>query len=63
VERVSGTQVFDANVYFLTHLPAKIDWAETAIVAGLAILASFVTTLLPSWLASRVDPVEALRNE
>ena len=63
VERVSGTQVFDANVYFLTHLPAKVDWVETAVVAALAILASFVTTLLPSWLASRVDPVEALRNE
>lgn len=63
VERVTGTQVFDASVYFLTHLPAKVDWLETAEVAGIAILASFVTTLIPSWLASRVDPVEALRNE
>jgi lipoprotein-releasing system permease protein len=63
VEAVSGSQVFDANVYFLTHLPAKVDWGETAGVAAIAILASFVTTLLPSWLASRVDPVEALRNE
>ncbi|MDQ0463008.1 lipoprotein-releasing system permease protein [Caulobacter ginsengisoli] len=63
VERVSGTQVFNANVYFLTHLPAKVDWVETAAVAGIAILASFVTTLLPSWLASRIEPVEALRNE
>ncbi len=63
VERISGTQVFDANVYFLTHLPAKVDWGETAGVAGIAILASFITTLLPSWLASRIEPVEALRNE
>jgi lipoprotein-releasing system permease protein len=63
VEWVTGTQVFNADVYFLTRLPAKIDWNEVAGICGLSILMSFVATLLPSWWASRLDPVEALRYE
>jgi lipoprotein-releasing system permease protein len=63
VEWATGTQVFNADVYFLTRLPAKIDWNEVAGICGLSILMSFVATLLPSWWASRLDPVEALRYE
>ena len=63
VERVTQTQVFNPDVYFLTRLPAKIDWREVGGICGLSVLMSFVATLLPSWWASRLDPVEALRYE
>ena len=63
VEWVSGVQVFNSDIYFLAHVPAKIDWTEVALVTAWALGASFVFTLPPAWRASRLDPVEALRYE
>ncbi|MGH7022439.1 MAG: lipoprotein-releasing ABC transporter permease subunit [Caulobacteraceae bacterium] len=63
VEWVTGVQVFNADVYFLAHVPAKVDWSEVALVVAWALGAAFAFTLLPAWRASRLDPVEALRFE
>jgi lipoprotein-releasing system permease protein len=63
VEWVTGTDVFNADVYFLSHIPAKIDWLEVVIVSIAALGMSFVATLPLAWRASRLDPVEALRYE
>jgi lipoprotein-releasing system permease protein len=63
VEWASGTQVFNPDIYFLSRIPAKIDFAEVVIVTFWSVLMSFVATLAPAWRASRLDPVEALRNE
>jgi lipoprotein-releasing system permease protein len=63
VEWVTGAQVFNSDVYFLAHVPARIDWREVALVLVWALGASFVFTLLPAARASRLDPVEALRYE
>ncbi|HEY7900852.1 MAG TPA: lipoprotein-releasing ABC transporter permease subunit [Caulobacteraceae bacterium] len=63
IEWVSGVQVFNADIYFLSHVPAKVDWAEVALVVAWSLGASFLFTLLPAWRASRLDPVEALRFE
>jgi lipoprotein-releasing system permease protein len=63
VEWVTRTSVFNADVYFLAHVPAKIDWSEVGVIAVVSLAISFVATLLPAWLGSRLDPVEALRYE
>ena len=63
VEWITGSDVFNADVYFLSHIPAKIDWLEVAIVTLASLLMSFIATLPLAWRASRVDPVEALRYE
>ena len=63
VEWLTGAQVFSPDVYFLAHVPARIDWAEVALVSVWTLAASFLATLPPAWGASRLDPVEALRYE
>jgi lipoprotein-releasing system permease protein len=63
VESATGTQVFNPEVYYLTHLPARLDWREVAQVIGMALALSLLATLYPSWRAARTDPVEALRHE
>jgi lipoprotein-releasing system permease protein len=61
VARVSGTQLWDPTVRFLTQIPAEINAAEVATVVLTAFGLSLVATIYPSWRAARLDPVQALR--
>ena len=63
VEAATQTRVFNPEVYYLTHLPAKLNWAEVGQVMAMALGLSLLATLYPSWRAARTDPVEALRHE
>ena len=63
VTRITGVDVFNPEVYYLTHLPARLDWAEVVRVVVMALVLSLLATLYPSWRAARTDPVEALRSE
>jgi lipoprotein-releasing system permease protein len=63
VTRITGVNVFNPEVYYLTHLPARLDWTEVVRVVVMALALSLLATLYPSWRAARTDPVEALRSE
>jgi len=63
LEAITHTTLFGSDVYFLSKIPARIEWSEVAIVVAWSLLMSFVATLPPAWRASRLDPVEALRYE
>jgi lipoprotein-releasing system permease protein len=55
--------VFNAEVYSLSRIPAKVHWGEVGFVGIWALFMSMLATLPPSIRASRLDPVEALRYE
>lgn len=63
LEGLSGKELFSAEIYFLSHLPAKVDLPEVSLIAGMSLTLAFLATLYPSWKASKTDPVEALRYE
>ena len=63
VEAVTGVNVFNPEVYYLAHLPAKLQWGEVTQIVVMALVLSLLATVYPSWRAARTDPVEALRHE
>jgi lipoprotein-releasing system permease protein len=63
VQWITGTTVFDPSVYYLSTMPAEMNPRETAAIVLMALAISILATLYPSWRASRLDPVEALRYE
>jgi lipoprotein-releasing system permease protein len=63
IEGLTGSELFSAEIYFLSNLPAKIDAVEVTTVVLMALVLSLLATIYPSWRAARLDPVEALRYE
>ena len=60
---ITKTNLFPAEFYFLSHLPADVDAREVITVVAMALILSLIATLYPAWRAARLDPVEALRYE
>jgi lipoprotein-releasing system permease protein len=63
VQKITRTDPFAAEVYFLTHMPSVVDWQDVFRIVLMALTLSFLATLYPAWRAAKLDPVEALRYE
>ncbi|PPR78085.1 MAG: Lipoprotein-releasing system transmembrane protein LolC [Alphaproteobacteria bacterium MarineAlpha2_Bin1] len=63
LENFTGNNLFAAEVYFLSQLPAKIILSDVILVICMSLFLSILATIYPSWKASRLEPVEVLRYE
>ena len=63
VESVFGFQVLPQGVYFINYLPSDLRGGDVARIGLTACVLALLSTLYPSWRASRVRPAEALRYE
>jgi lipoprotein-releasing system permease protein len=63
LERLTGVKFIDASVYYLSDLPAYVEWPDVLRICGVALLLCALATIYPAWRAARTAPAEALRHE
>jgi lipoprotein-releasing system permease protein len=63
MRKLTGFQLFPADVYGFSKLPALIVPSDVAIICGGSLLICLLAAVFPAWHASKLNPVEALRNE
>lgn len=63
IQVVTGQNLWDPSVRFLTELPSKTDPFEVAAIVLTALILSFLATLYPAYKAASTDPVQVLRYE
>jgi len=63
IESISGAELFAAEIYFLSTLPAQVNPTEVGLVIAMALALSFLASLYPAWRAGRIAPAEVLRHE
>ncbi|MHA1539955.1 MAG: lipoprotein-releasing ABC transporter permease subunit [Alphaproteobacteria bacterium] len=63
IESLVGTDLFAAEIYFLSQLPATVKYSEVLWVSVMALTLTFLATLYPAWRAARLEPVEGLRKD
>ena len=63
IEGLTGSELFSAEIYFLSQLPAKVDPSEVLVVIGMALSLSILASVYPALKASSVQPAEVLRYE
>jgi len=60
IENLTGTQLFDPSVFYVSFLPTEWLWSDFLWVISLSFLLTIFATIIPAWQASKITPTEAL---
>jgi len=63
LEQILGYQFLPADVYYISSLPSDLQWSDVTVIGVTAFILSLLSTIYPSWRASKIRPAEALRYD
>jgi len=63
ITSIFNIQLFPEEIYFLSQLPAEINFSHIIIISFFSLLITFLATIFPSLSAAKLDPIEALKYE
>ncbi len=63
VEKIFHFKILPGDVYYLSELPSRVNYSDVLIIIVGTMVICFISTIYPSWRASRLDPSESLRYE
>jgi lipoprotein-releasing system permease protein len=63
LEALLGVHFLDAKVYFISDLPAAVQWPDVLKISLTTFLLCSLSTLYPAWRAARTQPAESLRHD
>ncbi|MBN1215702.1 MAG: ABC transporter permease, partial [Candidatus Lokiarchaeota archaeon] len=49
------------DIYFISKVPIIIDWQNYVFISGITFILCFISSLLPSYIASKINPITAIR--
>ena len=63
LEGLTNSDLFSAEIYFLSNLPAKVDFSEVLYVVITSLIICFIASFYPAWKASKMNPIDLIRKE
>lgn len=63
LESLTGSNLFNPTIYFLSTLPSKIFVSDVMVIVLMSLILSFLATLYPAYKASKSNPADILRYE
>lgn len=60
---ILGVDLYNTQIYYFDRIPVDVVPMDVVIIAVSAVALTFLSTVYPAWNATRIDPVDALRNE
>lgn len=63
LNKALNANLFPAEFYFLSRLPAIVDTREVAVIVGMTLVIAVLASIYPAWKAASLDPIDALRHE
>ena len=63
IEKMFGVSLYQAEIYFLNEIPTRIDWLEVLMIFIVVLFLSVISSLLPSYRASKLNPAVLLKMD